>query len=127
MEQNDLIAIKRKMVEMLSISTMEGFSLIKLNEILYLEADGNYTVMHLTSNKKVVSTKNLGYFEKILTHEPFLRIHNSKIVNLTKVVRYLRAENGYVILETGKPLSVSRSKRDELLAFFSKPLFKKSV
>ena len=127
MEQDELIAIKRKLVEKLSISTMEGFSLIRLNEILYLEADGNYTVMHLTNGKKVVSTKNLGYFEKILMHEPFLRIHNSRIVNLTKVVRYLRAENGYVILETGQPLSVSRSKRDELLAFFSKPLEKQSL
>ena len=121
MEQNELIELKRKLVEKLSISTMEGFSLIRLHDILYLEADGNYTSLHLTNNTKVVSTKNLGYFEKLLAHEPFLRIHNSKIVNLTKVIRYLRAENGYVVLETGKPLSVSRSKRDELLAFFSKP------
>ena len=121
-KQEDLVAIKRKLVEKLSISTMEGFSLIKLNEIFYLEADGNYTVIHLANNSKIVSTKNLGYFEKILAHEPFLRIHNSKIVNLTKIIRYLRADNGYVILETGKPLSVSRSKKDELLTFFSKPL-----
>ena len=121
-KQDDLVAVKRKLVEKLSISTLEGFSLIKLNEIFYLEADGNYTILHLVNNSKVVTTKNLGFFEKILSHEPFLRIHNSKIVNLTKIIRYLRADNGYVILETGKPLSVARSKKDELLAFFSKPL-----
>jgi two-component system LytT family response regulator len=120
--ENELISIKRSMVEKLSISTIKGFSLIKLTDILFLEADGNYTTIQLTDKSKVVSTRNLGYFEKILEHEPFLRIHNSKIVNLTKVTAYLRAENGYVILETGQPLSVSRSKRDELLDFFSRPL-----
>ena len=125
MEQIDLMTNKRKLVEKLSISTQEGYSLIKLNEILYLEADGNYTIMHLTNNTRIVSTKNLGFFEKILIDEPFLRIHNSKIVNLTKVIRYIRAEYGYVVIETGKPLSVSRSKRDELLAFFSRPLANK--
>ena len=121
MEQDDLLALRRRLEGMLSISTMEGFSLIKLNEILYLKADGNYTDIHLTNSPKVTSTKNLGYFENELLHEPFLRIHHSHIVNLKKVASYLRAENGYVVLETGKKLSVSRSKREEVLDIFSTP------
>ena len=130
MEQDELLELRRRLVGMLSISTKEGFSLIKLNEILYLKADGNYTDIHLTNSPKVTSTKNLGYFENELLHEPFLRIHHSHIVNLTKVASYLRAENGYVVLETGKKLSVSRSKREEVLDIFSTPLanhVKKSV
>jgi len=121
----NLTTEKRNLVEKLSISTIKGFSLIKLTDILYLEADSNYTIIHLSNSTKVVSTRNLGYFEKVLEHEPFLRIHNSKIVNLAKVTAYLRAEDGYVILETGQPLSVSRSKKNELLDFFSQPLIAK--
>ena len=58
MEQDDLMTFRRKLVEKLSISTMEGFSLIRLNEILYLEADGNYTVMHLTKVVRYLRAEN---------------------------------------------------------------------
>ena len=64
MEQDDLMTFRRKLVEKLSISTMEGFSLIRLNEILYLEADGNYTVMHLTNDKKSYQLKTWAISKK---------------------------------------------------------------
>jgi DNA-binding LytR/AlgR family response regulator len=51
--------------------------------------------------------------------EPFLRVHNSFIINLNKVVKYIRGDDGYIILNNGTPIRVSRSKRDELLEFFS--------
>ena len=114
----NIIANKRNKVGKISIATLEGYSLIELDTILYLESQNAYTTFYLQDGSKLLSTKNIGYFEEALLDEPFLRVHNSCIVNLSKVTKYVKADEGYVILCTGKPIKVSRSKRDSLLIFF---------
>ena len=65
-----------------------------------------------------VSAGGWRLYEEELFDEPFLRIHQYFIVNVNKVGRYLKADNGYVIMSTGKSIKVSRSKKDELMDFF---------
>jgi DNA-binding LytR/AlgR family response regulator len=101
------------------IATSEGFLLIEKTAILYLEADNTSTTFFLEDKSKVVSTRNIGYYDEELKQDPFIRIHHSYLVNLNKIVRYVRADNGYVVLANGKPLGVARGKKDELLSFFS--------
>jgi DNA-binding LytR/AlgR family response regulator len=119
LNQSDIISLKRQKLGKLSIPTIEGFLILELNNILYLQSDNSYTTIFLSDNSKVTSSRNLGFFEDILLPEPFLRVHNSFIINLNKVVKYIRGDDGYIILNNGTPIRVSRSKRDELLEFFS--------
>lgn len=93
--------------------------MLELVNILYLESDNSYTTIFLLDGTRITSTRNLGFFEGVLLPEPFLRVHNSFIVNLTKVVKYIRGDDGYLILVNGLPIRVSRSKKDELLVFFT--------
>lgn len=109
---------KHRKFHKLCIPTLQGFELISLSEILYLEASNSYTIFYLEGNVKHTATKNIGFYETELLAEPFLRIHQSYMVNINKVKRYLKADNGYVILTTKKPIRVSRSKKEELLDFF---------
>ena len=118
MTENNTLLQKYRKFQKISIPTQKGFELVSISEIMYLEAGGNYTTFYLEGNVQHVSTKNIGFYEEELQSDPFLRIHQSYIVNINKVKRYLRADNGYVILTTGKPIRVSRSKKDELLDFF---------
>lgn len=105
-------------VHKISIPVLNGFEMIPLSDILYLEADGSYTVFHLVDKKKMISTSNLGHYDEELINEPFLRIHQSYIVNLNKIKSYIKADNGYVVLENGLPLRVSKSRKEQLLIFF---------
>ncbi len=105
-------------VNKISIPVMNGFELIPLADILYMEADASYTIFHLSDKKKIISTTNLGQYDKELINEPFLRIHQSYIVNLNKIKSYIKADNGYVVLENGIPLCVSKSRKEQLLVFF---------
>lgn len=112
------LKIKHSKFYKLCIPTLQGFELISIIEIMYIEADGAYAHIYLEGGRKITATKNLGYYEEELKNEPFLRIHQSYMVNINKVKQYLRADNGYVIMTSGKPIRVSRSKKDELLDFF---------
>lgn len=118
METKKSLVIKHQKFQKMCIPTFEGFELIFISEIMYLQADGAYTHFYMTNNAKITATKNLGFYEEELRDEPFLRIHQSFIVNINKVKQYLKADNGYVIMSTGKPIKVSRSKKDELMDFF---------
>lgn len=112
------INAKHRKFHKLCIPTQRGFELVSVSEILYLEADNSYTTFYMEGNIKHVATKNIGFYEMELEADPFLRIHQSYMVNINKVKSYLKADNGYVILTTGKNIRVSRSKKEELLEFF---------
>jgi two-component system LytT family response regulator len=100
----------------LTLHTLEGLLFVPISEIVRCESDRNYTNFHLLGARPVLVSKNLGEFEEILTEYNFFRVHNSHLVNLTHVRRYLRTEGGQLELADGSIIDVSRRRKDELLA-----------
>ena len=97
------------------ISSLNGVELIEVDQIIRCESDGNYTTIVLHQRKITVS-KTLKEIEKQLVDFPFFfRLHNSHLVNLNQVVKYIRGEGGSVILSNQEEIGVSRSKKMELL------------
>lgn len=115
----DEIKQKQSKFEKLCVPTMEGFNLLELDTISYMQADNAYTAIYLVNNNKIISTKNLGYYEKLVKNEPFLRIHNSYIVNMKMVVKYIKGDEGYVVLNNKKIIKVARSRKGDLFRFFN--------
>ena len=113
-----ILDIKREKLENLAIPTIEGFQFVHISVIFYLEAESSYTKIYMSDKSKIISSKNLGYYETELEAEPFLRIHHSVIINLNKVKSYVRGDEGYVILQNGVSLRVAKSKKDDLLTLF---------
>lgn len=118
MEIRKSLKIKHSKFQKICIPTSEGFELIFISDIVFLEADGAYTHFFMSNLQKITATRNLGFYENELKEEPFLRVHHSYMVNINKVRKYLKADNGYVVMNTGQPIKVSRSKKEELLEFF---------
>lgn len=97
------------------ISSLNGVELIEVDQIIRCESDGNYTTIVL-ANRKITVSKTLKEIEKQLCDFPFFfRLHNSHLVNLNQVVKYIRGEGGSVILSNQEEIGVSRSKKMELL------------
>lgn len=69
----------------LKLNTRTGFLVINPAEIIYCEADGNYTEIVLANQRKEVISSNLGNVEKELSGDGFFRISRSSLINL----RYL--------------------------------------
>ena len=103
----------------LALPVQEGFQVVSLDEIEYMEASSNYTILFLTDNLKLVVSRTLKEFEELLTKEGFCRIHHSYIVNIKHLRKYVKS-NGTVITKRGKELHVSVRKKDLLMDFLKR-------
>ena len=99
----------------LCLPTLKGFIVLKLDEIIYCEAERSYTVFHLEKNKTVIVSKPLLDYENLLKDTSFLRIHKSFLINLHHVREYQRGEGGMVIMSDDAEIEVSRRKKDQFL------------
>jgi len=100
----------------IALATQEGLELVRLDQIVFIEADSNYSVFHLISGKKIVISKVLKLIEEmIVNYDYFFRTHQSYIVNLHHVERYHRGNGGSLDMDNGKCLPVSKSRKDPLL------------
>jgi len=99
----------------LCLPTMRGFIVLKLDEIIYCEAERSYTVFHLEGKKTVTVSKPLFDYDNLLKDTSFLRIHKSFLINLNHVKEYQRGEGGIVIMTDDAEIEVSRRKKDVFL------------
>ncbi len=101
----------------ITLPQQDGFQVLEVGDIFFCKADDNYTEIYL-EHKKILVSKTLKYFEDALKDHAFARIHKSYLVNVVEVIKYKKGKGGSVILSNGKELSVSASKKAELLSYF---------
>lgn len=95
-DNESVASLIRSMRESLSlqptvvVSSIKGFEILKINEIIMCKADGYCTNFFLEGNRKVVSSKNLKHYEELLTKKNIVRVHHSYLVNLVHVKSYTR-------------------------------------
>ncbi len=99
----------------IALPQLGSISFVDVNEIISLQADSNYTIIHKRDMQKTVVTKTLKDFEDILDAAQFVRIHKSHIVNVKYIVNYSTADGGTVKMEDGNTWTVSRRQLDTLL------------
>jgi two-component system LytT family response regulator len=99
----------------IAIPSVEGLQFVETANIIYLEANSNYTCFHLTNNSKITVAKTLKDFEELLPGSVFIRIHNSFIVNKNQVEKYINGKGGQVVMKNGAVLDVARRKKEEFM------------
>ena len=108
--------INKKPVK-IALPTKNGFSFVKLDDIMYCQANRSYTFFYLVEGKKIIISKPLKWFEQSLDNLNFFRVNRSYLINLDYIQSYSRANGGEVTLESGVNLIISENKRDD---FFQK-------
>jgi two-component system, LytTR family, response regulator len=99
----------------LCLPTQKGFTIVKLEEIVYCEAQRSYTIFRLVNNKSIVISKPLFDYDQLLTDTVFLRVHKSFLINLMHIKEYIRGEGGTVLMSNGMEIEVSRRKKELFL------------
>ena len=99
----------------IAIASMEGLQFVPTDDIIYLEANSNYTSFYLTGNRKIMAAKTLKDFEELLPASMFIRIHHSYLINKNGVEKYIKGEGGQVVMKNGVTLDVARRKKEEFM------------
>jgi two-component system LytT family response regulator len=99
----------------IALPSQDGVQFVAIDEIIYCESSSNYTYFHLKNNVKLLVSRTLKDYDEQLGTQGFFRIHQSYLINLRYVKRYVRGRGGYVIMENSAELAVSTRKKDEFL------------
>jgi two-component system LytT family response regulator len=102
-------------VNRIALPTGEGLQLIPTDTIISCSSSSNYTILCMKANQKLTVSRTLKDIEEMLEDYNFFRVHNSYLVNLDEIRKYIRGEGGSVIMSDGSSIDVSRSKKDLLL------------
>ena len=122
---HEQIHSENKLINKLTIAEQFGFRMVNVSDLMYLQADSNYTILHLSGLNKIVATRSLGEFEKMLGNPIFFRIHKSTIINMEYLKAYSSYQGNYAELTDGTRLSISRRKLNdfrEAVKHFSKSI-----
>ena len=75
---------------------------VNFQQILYIEADKQYSIFHLTDRRKIVVAKGLNEYENLLGTHGFLRVHRSYIINEEHIKRYLKNDDQLELYDATK-------------------------
>lgn len=104
--------------DIIAVPTLSGYEIIKIEDIIHLEADESYTKIFLTSGKKTTSSMTIAKYEKVLNEDIFFRVHKSHIINTRHHLKeFNRHEGNVAIMDNGEAIPVARRK---LSGFISK-------
>ncbi len=107
-----------KKVHKIVVKGINGFTVLELDRIYHLVGDGSYTRFVTIDSTKVVASKNLGTYEKLLEDYGFFRIHQGSLVNLALVQEYSTEDGGTVVMKNGDELKLARKRRAEFIKKF---------
>jgi two-component system LytT family response regulator len=100
--------------ESIAFPSKNGFKLEQISSIIYCEAKGNYTDVHIYAKGQILVSKTLKKVEEMIDHSDFFRIHKSFYLNMNFISAYNRSEN-LVELTTGSYLPVSVRKNESFI------------
>lgn len=99
------------------LPTLEGFEVVRIEDIIRLQGNGNFTDIYLKDKSKKMVCRFLKHFHEILPY-PFIRIHKSHIINFDFVKSYHKNSGGYITLADGTEIEISLSYKNDFLRLF---------
>ncbi|HEX6194099.1 MAG TPA: LytTR family DNA-binding domain-containing protein, partial [Chitinophagaceae bacterium] len=83
----------------IALTTNDGLIFVLTGDIIYCEAESNYTNVVMTNGKKIMVSKVLKDIDEALSGPDFYRVHSSFLVNINKIKKFVRGDGGYILMD----------------------------
>lgn len=106
-------AATRKIV----LSDMDGLHILDIPDILWCHANGSYTEFKMRDNSRIVVSKHLKTYERLLVDQGFERVHRSYLINIYNIKKIDRAR-GEIRMKNDEsvPISIAPEMLKDILA-----------
>ena len=111
----DTLLGNTKKLDKIVLHTSEGVHIVKIENIIRCTADDYYTVFHLKDSNKITVSKTLKEYAETLENLNFFRTHQSHLINLEYVDRFVNTEGGSIVMQNGDTVEVSRRRKKQLM------------
>jgi two-component system LytT family response regulator len=110
----------QRLTDKIALPVGDAMQFMQPDEIIRCESDSNYTHIILANGKQITLAKTLKEVEENINGAPFFRIHQSHLVNMNHISKYIKGENAYVVMKDGTKIGISRNKKEAFLETFRK-------
>lgn len=101
----------------LSLSSMEGWIVIRKSDIIRCESYKNYSTITTKDASHTIS-KTLKEVEQTLSPDKFYRVHNSHVIHLEAIDKILKTDGGNVLLNNGDLIPISKGRKKDFFDWF---------
>ncbi len=109
-----------KLAPRISLPTQERIHVVDIVNIMRCESMDNNTRFFLENGEKIFVSRTLKKFEILLQDHPFIRVHQSHLINLEHLGSFEKKDGGYIKMKNGDIVPVSVRKRPELVKALDK-------
>lgn len=99
----------------IALPTAEELYFISIDDIVRCKGENNYTMFYLTNGNSILVSKTLKEWDDLLTQHQFIRTHQSHLINSIHVTSYVKKDGGYILMDDGSIVSVSKHKKEKTL------------
>ena len=104
----------------IALPTLEGVTMLNINDIVHCDSDGSYTTFYTINGKRFVVSRSIKEYDELLSPYNFFRVHQSHLVNLNYVEQFLKEDGGILVMSDASRIEVSRRRKDLLLEILMK-------
>lgn len=113
-------AAEQEAMNRIVIHHNNSYILIEFDDILYIEADRNYSNIVLENGKVISSARSLKAYDQLLDKDVFFRVHKSFLINTQKIKEYLKeGKERVALMKNGKRITVSQPKQPGFKKFLT--------
>ncbi len=113
-------SLHHKRFEIITLQTQNGQHFIRLENIIRLEADKNYSTFYCQNRKKIVVSNTIKKYEDLLPPDEFFRTHQSHIIHRKFVKSFIKESGGFIEMADGFQVPIARRKKDAFFNWMSK-------
>jgi two-component system LytT family response regulator len=105
----------RQILKRIILSTAENLHVVRIDDIVRAEADSNYTTFWLTDGRHIMVSRTIKEFDMLLAGSGMIRVHQSHLVNLAAIDKFVKRDGGYLLMKDGSSIPVSQNLKKGVL------------
>lgn len=103
---------KNKDEHRIALPSLKQTRFLYTRQIIRCESDNNYCYFFLDNGEKLLVSKPIYEYDSLLAPYGFIRCHQSHLVNKHYIRSWVREDGGFLLLENGDRIPVSRMKKE---------------
>lgn len=113
----------RKILKRIILHTSDHLQLVSVSDIVRAEADSNYTSFILSNGKQILVSRTIKEFESLLSGSGIIRVHQSHLVNLNYIDRFIKKDGGSLLLKNNTRIPVSPNLKKQVLQALTEHMY----
>ena len=106
---------KEKSNKRLALHSQDKIDIVEIGNIIRCQSNINYTNFYFADGSKILVTKTLKEYDKMLSEFGFYRVHQSHLINIDHLKEYVKIDGGYLKMFDGSSVPISTRKKSSVL------------